>query len=292
MQNCLQTKVAFSRRKLLLTLLLLLILSLCICAVCYFKLSQRTPQKGVAPKYLSAVIGHGAEKDLRQMSENGAFNVKMNNEQQKNAKTHVFPSSPAENTLVLPKTVDVMTSQGEIVTMELEEYVKGCVLGEMPLDFESQAIMAQSVAVRSFTVRLVALGSKKHKNADVCTNPACCQNFISPDSVKLKAENLKKLNDSVTATKGMILTYLGQPIEAVYHASSGDKTLDSEDVWGGRVEYLRSVKAPDGETAISAMGRGHRVGLSQHGANLLAKEGRDFMEILSYYYTGVSFSFV
>ena len=84
MQNYLQTKVAFSRRKLLLTLLLLLILSLCICAVCYFKLSQSTPQKGVAPKYLSAVIGHGAEKDLRQMSENGAFNVKMNNEQQKN----------------------------------------------------------------------------------------------------------------------------------------------------------------------------------------------------------------
>ena len=89
-----------------------------------------------------------------------------------------------------------------------------------------------------------------------------------------------------------MLTYEGKPIEAVYHASSGSGTLNSEDVWGGRLDYLRAVKSPDGETAISAFGMGHRVGMSQHGANLLAKEGMGYMEILKYYYSGISFDFL
>ena len=69
-------------------------------------------------------------------------------------------------------------------------------------------------------------------------------------------------------------------------------TLDSEDVWGGKVEYLRSVKAPEGEAKISSTGYGHRVGLSQHGANILAQDGMSYIEILKYYYSGISFAFI
>ena len=88
------------------------------------------------------------------------------------------------------------------------------------------------------------------------------------------------------------MTFEGIPIEAVYHASSGEKTLASEEVWGGRVEYLRSVKSPDGESRSFPEGMGHRVGMSQHGANLLAKEGLGYASILKYYYKGIEFDFL
>lgn len=188
------------------------------------------------------------------------------------------------------KKVRVLFQNGNVRELPLEEYINGCVFGEMPLNFESQALMAQSVAVRSFTVRQMTCGTSKHKSADVCTNPACCQNYVSTE--KLSESDRKRLADAVNATKGLIMTYDGLPIEAVYHASSGSETLDSEDVWGGRVEYLRSVKAPDGEEAISVSGMGHRVGMSQHGANLFAKEGMNYIDILKYYYRGISFDFL
>ena len=97
---------------------------------------------------------------------------------------------------------------------------------------------------------------------------------------------------AVAATKGIIMVYDGEPIEAVYHASSGGRTLNSEDVWGGRVEYLRSVPSPEGEAELTSVLYGHRVGMSQQGANLLAKQGFSYPQILRYYYNGISFDFL
>jgi len=88
------------------------------------------------------------------------------------------------------------------------------------------------------------------------------------------------------------MVYNGVPIEAVYHASSGERTLDSEDVWGGKVEYLRSVPSPEGEAEMAGVLYGHRVGMSQHGANLLAQDGYGYASILKYYYSGISFDIV
>lgn len=216
--------------------------------------------------------------------------AEMNNLSQNHAKSETVDSNCAKKVIKCDK-IRVLQSNNTVTVMPLEEYVTACVLGEMPLNFETQAIMAQSVAARTFAVRQ-ALGRSKHRNADICTNPACCQNFVLPESVGITAENLDKLKSAVNATKGLILVYDGEPIEAVYHASSGEGTLDSEDVWGGRVEYLRSVKSPEGEIEVSASGMGHRVGMSQHGANILAKSGMGYARILKYYYSGVSFSVV
>ena len=135
-------------------------------------------------------------------------------------------------------------------------------------------------------------GKSKHKNADVCTNPVCCQSFVDEENKNINEENKKKLHDAVSATRGIVMVYDGLPINAVYHASSGEKTLSSEQVWGGRVDYLVSVDAPNGEKEIYENGYGHRVGMSQHGANLLAAEGMNYMEILRYYYRGICFDFV
>lgn len=44
-----------------------------------------------------------------------------------------------------------------------------------------------------------------------------------------------------------------------------------------------------GEYIFTSYGYGHGVGMSQHGANALAKSGCDFYEILRYYYSGIGF---
>ena len=46
-----------------------------------------------------------------------------------------------------------------------------------------------------------------------------------------------------------------------------------------------SVKYADGSFVFTVLGYGHGVGMSQYGANYMAKQGSDFKEILTYYYT-------
>jgi len=50
-------------------------------------------------------------------------------------------------------------------------------------------------------------------------------------------------NKAVDETRGVIMTYKGKPINAVYHSDSGGYTEDSENVWGSFLPYLRSVKS-------------------------------------------------
>lgn len=47
-----------------------------------------------------------------------------------------------------------------------------------------------------------------------------------------------------------------------------------------------SVEYADGTFTFTTRGYGHNVGMSQYGANAMAKEGKSYREILSYYYTG------
>ena len=265
------------------TMMLAILIMLLVCFAIY--LNSRSLDD---VKYLR---GTASEKVAEKVFSENVEIEKMNNEFTEVAKiqkTDVETCVLDEESDIM---VDVLMKDGSVKNMELEEYVTGCVFGEMPASFEGQAIMAQSVAVRTFTLRMMIVKSK-HKNADVCTNPACCQNFADIDGKGVSRENRDKLCSAVAATRGVVMMYEGEPINAVYHASSGKKTLSSEEVWGGRLDYLVSVDAPKGEEQIYAHGYGHRVGMSQHGANLLAMEGKNYMEILKYYYSGISFSFV
>ena len=49
--------------------------------------------------------------------------------------------------------------------------------------------------------------------------------------------------------------------------------------------YLKEV---EGQVRIVTKGLGHGLGLSQYGANELAKEGKSYQEILKYYYQEIS----
>jgi stage II sporulation protein D len=53
----------------------------------------------------------------------------------------------------------------------------------------------------------------------------------------------KKINKLINQTRGEVILYKNQPINALYYSTSGGVTANNEDVWGGsKIPYLRSVR--------------------------------------------------
>lgn len=261
--------------------------------------------------------------------------------------------------------ISVRLSNGKYTAMDIEEYLTGVVLGEMPADFEPEALKAQAVAARTYTVKTLQTGGK-HGNGSICTDPVCCQAFVSEEAYLSKGgtqENLEKVRTAVLDTSGWVLTYEGELIEATYFSCSGGKTEDAAAVWGTDYPYLQAVSSPGEESAthysdttcytreelerktgctlagdpcdwfetksytpgggidtmeicgkaysgtqlrkllglpstimtissagekitIVTKGYGHRVGMSQYGADAMAVAGSNFIEILAHYYPG------
>ena len=252
----------------------------------------------------------------------------------------------------------VRSKTGDIVEMELEEYLKGVVYAEMPSSFNIEALKAQAVAARTYT---------KFKMADsthICDNPSHCQAWLENDY----SENFEKVSKAVEETRGKTVSYMGETIEAFFHSSSGGKTESSKEVWGKDIPYLVPVESPNEDKIMSTFfsekevtykelktlinnylgknqvtteklknkikiisrtegdrvneikidkaslsgasirgilelrstnfdielkeksvvfkvkGYGHGVGMSQWGAEVMAREGKDYEEILKYYY--------
>ena len=289
------------------------------------------------------------------------------------------PLAQEENPL-LDSMVTLSVQQGDqTVEMTMAEFLLGVVRGEMPASFEPEALAAQAVAERTYVYRYLQAGRKEaHPQADICTDPACCSAWTSPEAAAEKwgdnaEEYEKKIQQAVQETDGQVMLYDGQPILAAFHSSSDGVTANSGDVWVQDLPYLTSVESPEGEgsvpnyysvktlsaeefrsTVLAAYpqaqlegsptgwvgaptqnssgrvesiaiggvalegtqvrslfglrsasftveatdteitfrvtGYGHGVGMSQYGANEMAKQGKSWQEILQWYYTGVTIS--
>ena len=138
----------------------------------------------------------------------------------------------------------------KLITMDLEAYVLGVVSGEMPVRYGMEALKAQAVATRTYTLYRAAHGGcHTRDDADVCTNSKCCQAFSSHASMQQKwgdayAENYNRLAEAVMSTAGQVLMYDGKLCDALYHACSGGRTEDSENVYSNMFPYLRGVDSP------------------------------------------------
>lgn len=145
----------------------------------------------------------------------------------------------------------------EITEMNLDEYLLGVVSAEMPADYEIEALKAQAVVARTYTLYTITHNKDKHGEGVICTDSSCCQAWISQkdrmakwDEDK-KIENWKKIEEAVYSTKGQIIVYNGEVIDAFFHANSGGKTEVPANVWGGtNYPYLQTVETA-GEEAYS-----------------------------------------
>jgi len=137
---------------------------------------------------------------------------------------------------------------GEVEEVKLDEYLCHVVSAEMPVDFEEEALKAQAVVARTYTIFKITTQGKKHENADICDDSGCCQAWVSKEDrlarweENVREENWKKIEQVVNATKGKLITYEGKPINAFFHSNSGGKTEIPVNVWGGSYPYLQAVE--------------------------------------------------
>lgn len=267
------------------------------------------------------------------------------------------------------------TLTGNIEEINLDEYLYGVVSSEMPADFDIEALKAQAVVARTYTIYKIKSGNK-HENADICDDSKCCQAWISKEDRLNKWDedkresNWNKIVNAVNDTKGKIITYNNEPINAFFHANSGGITEMPINVWGGSgYPYLQSVSTSgeenysqysseviltknelenkikekyndfqidwnqeksieileytngnrvktikignknlagveirtilglksanfevniqDDNVKFNVKGYGHGVGMSQTGADSLAKQGKNYEEIIKHFYIGI-----
>lgn len=141
------------------------------------------------------------------------------------------------------------TSDNKIEEVKLDEYLCGVVSAEIPVQYNEEAIKAQAVVARTYTIYTIIKNNGKHLEADICDSSSCCQAWISKEDRMSKweederIEQWNKIVQAVNETIGEVITYETRIINAVYHANSGGKTEVATSVWsGGDYPYLQSVE--------------------------------------------------
>ncbi|MBQ7982825.1 MAG: AMP-binding protein, partial [Clostridia bacterium] len=142
--------------------------------------------------------------------------------------------------------VRVAVADGQVTEMTMADYLWAVVAAEMPASFELEAMKAQAVTARTYTVWKTESGEVNHPNADVCADIGCCQAFLSPEQAAVNwgtdtEAYTEKIRTAVKETDGQIITYAGEPIQAVFFSSADGRTEDAVAVWGSAVTYLVGV---------------------------------------------------
>jgi stage II sporulation protein D len=129
--------------------------------------------------------------------------------------------------------------------VELEDYLRGVLPAEIPASFHPEALKAQAIAARTYT--LANLRKHRSEGYDLC-DAAHCQVYTGVQNEDPRADA------AIKDTEGLVVTYEGKPIHAVYHDACGGRTAGNETAWPGSVPlpYLRPVVDGEGEQAWCA----------------------------------------
>jgi stage II sporulation protein D len=123
--------------------------------------------------------------------------------------------------------------------IDLERYLYGVIKGEINPRWPQEALKAQAVAARTLALQNLAESRGKFASEGytlrATTDSQVYLGVAGEDPEAIAA---------VEATRGVMMTYRGQPIFAAYHSNSGGHTEDSENVWGTHHPYLRGVPDP------------------------------------------------
>ena len=193
---------------------------------------------------------------------------------------------PAENGFVSAKNkwyrgiFIVKNINGQLVLinkLEIEEYLRGVVPSEMPSAWEYEALKAQAIAARSYA--LANLGKRWKYGYDLKDTP-------EDQAYNGASAETPATNQAVADSYGIVLIYDLKIIPAYYSASAGGHTKAAGQVWERDLPFIRAVPSYDDNIKKN----GHGVGMSQHGANNLAKQGYNAYQILQYFYQNISFA--
>lgn len=138
--------------------------------------------------------------------------------------------------------VTIYRSNGEVVNIELEEYLIGVVGSEMPASFNIEALKVQAIISRTYALKSIEVGRK-------LTDDVKTQSYKDNEELKKQwgssyTKYYNKVKEAVDSTRGLAIFYNNQYIDAVFHSTSNGKTEDASYVWKNSVPYLKSVDSP------------------------------------------------
>jgi len=115
----------------------------------------------------------------------------------------------------------------------MQDYLYGVIPKEMVASWEMEALKAQAVVAKSYTIT----NYNKHKSDgfNVCATTHC-QVYGG-----YSAEQ-PKTNESVDATRSVVMMYDGKPAEGCFHASSGGRTESIGNMWNYGLDYMVGVE--------------------------------------------------
>lgn len=175
--------------------------------------------------------------------------VSYNNESQnQNKENYIGGKNNQEYKYIKYDSINLLHKKTqEIENVKLDDYLCNVVSAEMPADYEIEALKAQAIVARTYTIYKIQ--NKKHDNADICDDSTCCQAWISKEDrltrwdENKRDDNWKKISECVNSTKGKVITYENKVIDAFFHSNSGGITEIPVNVWGGtNYPYLQSVQ--------------------------------------------------
>ncbi len=110
--------------------------------------------------------------------------------------------------------------------LTIEDYLQGVVATEVPRDWPDEALKAQAVAARSFTVAKIR--ERKVSNPDWLLESNVMDQVFDFERIHTRA------SDAVRATAGeVLLSANDQVIAANYHSDCGGRTDEPGVIWGG-----------------------------------------------------------
>lgn len=151
----------------------------------------------------------------------------------------------------------LITETNEVKEMDLEEYIMGVLIGEMPVSYDIEALKAQAIVARTYTLYKMLNSQNAHENADVCDDINHCQAYKTKEYALAcwedneENEKWNKIKLAVLETQNRVITYNKELINTFFHANSGGQTEDISNIWGHEnIPYLKSVKSFENDLRI------------------------------------------
>lgn len=166
---------------------------------------------------------------------------------------------------VKEELITVYRTNGDVINIGLTEYLVGVVSGEMPASFPMEALKAQAVVARTYTMKSLQIGRK-------LTDSTSTQVYKDNNQLRSLWGNdydryYQRIYDAVTSTDNICVYYNGDYIDAVYHSTSNGYTEDAVNVWGNRIPYLQTVASTWNQNVSSYL-------------KIITKEESDIISIL------------
>ena len=96
------------------------------------------------------------------------------------APTPAAQPTPAPGEWDSAQSLRVLQTDGTVAEMTMADYLWAVVAAEMPASFEPEALRAQAVCARTYSLWKMQAGSHGSDGADICADSSCCQAYISP----------------------------------------------------------------------------------------------------------------